>query len=168
MNPPIHLTDQDVAPLPARATRRGRQRLAGLDDVLGEEMPGHDNQVGDRGAISVIAHGEQAGIVARRQPRSHRAEGAIRNRVAQSAFLGLELELLSAGVADEIPDGRVVRQGPQPMRPAGRTEHVRGDPPLAQSADVLGRTLEDGLLFGEAELAPVVFVLSHPPILADG
>ena len=85
MNPPIHLTDQDVAPPPARATRRGRQRLAGLDDVLGEEMAGHDDQVGDRGAIPVITHGEQAGIVTRRQPRGHRAEGTIRDRLAQSA-----------------------------------------------------------------------------------
>lgn len=81
----MHLTDQDVAPLPARASGRRRQRLAGLDDVLGEEVPGHDDQVCDRSAIPVIAHGEQAGIVARRQPRGHRAEGPVRDRFAQSA-----------------------------------------------------------------------------------
>lgn len=31
------------------------------------------------------------------------------------------------------------------------TEHVRGDPALAQRADVLGRAFEDGRLLGEAE-----------------
>lgn len=46
-----HLADQDVAPLPARPARLRAQRLARLDDVLGEEMPGHNDQVGDAKAV---------------------------------------------------------------------------------------------------------------------
>lgn len=126
-----------------------------------EEVPGHDDQVGDAGAVPVIAHGEQAGIVARRQPRGHGPIGAVRDRRPQRALLGLELELLGAGVADEIPDRRVVRQRPQPLRAAGRTEHVRRDPALAQRADVLGRAFEDGLLLGEAKRPPTGSALRH-------
>lgn len=148
-----HLADQDVAPLPARAPRGRRQRLAGLDDVGGEEVTGHHDQAGHSARARVIAHGEQAGIVALRQPPHHRAIGAVGDRPAQPAGLGLQLELLGAGVADEVADGRVVRQLPQPLRAAGRTEQMRGGPALGQGADVLGRAAIDGLLLGEAERA---------------
>lgn len=113
--------------------------------------------------MPVIAHRHQAGIVTRLQPAHHRAIGAIQDFRPQRAFFGLELEFLGAGVADEIPERRIVRQGPQPLRAAGRTEHVRRDPALAQRADVLGRALEDGLFLGEAERAPAVIVVAMRP-----
>ena len=45
---------------------------------------------------------------------------------------------------------------------------MSGDPALAQDAGVLGRPLEDRRLFGEAEIAPVIVVLHHPPTVAGG
>lgn len=39
------LTDQDVAPLPARPADSGRQRLARPYHIPGEDVLGHDDQV---------------------------------------------------------------------------------------------------------------------------
>ena len=39
------------------------------------------------------------------------------------------------------------------------------DPALAERADVLGRPLEDGLVFGEAEIAPAVVRMLHLVII---
>ena len=149
-----HLTDQDVAPLPARAAGGHRQGLARLDDGLGEEVAGHDDQVGDAGAGLVIAHDHQAGTVRRRQPRLHRAPGPVDQSGVGTALGGLEFVFLGTDAAMEIGHGRVGREGGQGRRAAAGAEGVGGDPPLAQDAGVPGRPLEDRRLFGEAERSP--------------
>ena len=45
---------------------------------------------------------------------------------------------------------------------------MSGDPALGPDSGVPGRSLEDDVLFGEAELAPVIVVLPHPPTVAGG
>ena len=81
------------------------------------------------------------------------------------SLLGLELIRLAAA---DVGDGRVVRQLRQVVRRAVGTEAVQRDPGLGHPPCDLGPPLVDGGRLGEAELAPVIVVLPHPPTVAGG
>ncbi len=128
----------------------------------------HHDQVGDARPSAVIAHDHQAGIVPRREPRGHRGLGPVQPLATGPTFLGLEFVSLGADAAMEIRHRRVGREGGQGRGPATGAEAVGGDPAFGQDAGVLGRALEDGGVFGEAEIAPRDVVFGHAPAYLFG
>jgi hypothetical protein len=59
-------------------------------------MLGHEKKIGYPEAGDVVVHKDQAWVVARRQPFTHCAEGAIDHLRAKSLLLALKLEFFVA------------------------------------------------------------------------
>lgn len=110
-------------------------------------MARHDDQVGDAGPRLVIAHDHQVGIVRRRQPGRHRPIGAVDQLAVNPALGGLEFIFLGADAAMEVRHGKIGREGSQGFGAAVGTEGIGA--------------LDDGRLFGEAEVAPRGLVFVH-------
>ena len=118
-----HTRQQDVAADPTGPSRRRRQRLPLLDDLLHEEMFRHDHQVSHAGRDGIV-HQHQVRIVRGGQPLRHRAERAIDDPRTESRSLALEFELLVTSCAEQVRDPSIVGEFRETLMPAIGTEGI--------------------------------------------
>lgn len=117
----------------------------------------HNDQIGDRGALAVIAE-VKAGIVARRRSGGHGANAAARNRPPQRAPPGLDLEFLAqASLTKSPPATCSATPAAVPRRRPDRTWASR--PLLRTRRERSGRVATNDPLALEAERAPAIIVL---------
>jgi len=98
---------QDVAALPAKATRGDWQRLPTLDNRIGEELLWHDINICDTKPSSIIRQQKQIWIVQALNSVNHCPVGAVRHFTALLAALAFQFKSVFAPRAEKIGDGAV-------------------------------------------------------------